>query len=298
MYRYLKPMAVALLGSSLLTGCFTASLWDKKQDPRNSRKDILSDKVVALGKPKTPLAQYPHAIAMVGTTNDYLVTTTETDTAILQKIFDELDSSSLLLLSDAMAKRNPAAVHELHLMGSYIQFKVDPSIHKTKQAAQTLQTSGVDGQITLAFNKKAKDVTQAETATLNKLGFRCYNDKMKTGLLEYVDSKDPTIYTFCTRPTNIHLTVIQKTTDNTQLPHQLKRPINIQVSYTTSDKLDTRGSLGYLGTGLATPVIVALDVVTFPVQAVVFGLMFRGHKVPDAPSQDIQNSQTKTANTP
>lgn len=235
---------------------------------------------------------------MVGTTNDYLVTTTETDTAILQKIFDELDSSSLLLLSDAMAKRNPAAVHELHLMGSYIQFKVDPSIHKTKQAAQTLQTSGVDGQITLAFNKKAKDVTQAETATLNKLGFRCYNDKMKTGLLEYVDSKDPTIYTFCTRPTNIHLTVIQKTTDNTQLPHQLKRPINIQVSYTTSDKLDTRGSLGYLGTGLATPVIVALDVVTFPVQAVVFGLMFRGHKVPDAPSQDIQNSQTKTANTP
>lgn len=135
MYRYLKPIAVALLGSSLLTGCFTQLTTSNTKKPTVKDVAILTDNIIALGKPKTPLAQYPYAMAMVGNKNDYLVTSAESDKAILQKIFSQLDSKSLHLLGAHEVKDKPEAIYE-HFFSDItrVRFKVNPDIHHKSQA--------------------------------------------------------------------------------------------------------------------------------------------------------------------
>lgn len=269
MYRYLKPIAVALLGSSLLTGCFTQLTTSNTKKPTVKDVAILTDNIIALGKPKTPLAQYPYAMAMVGNKNDYLVTSAESDKAILQKIFSQLDSKSLHLLGAHEVKDKPEAIYE-HFFSDItrVRFKVNPDIHHKSQAQKSL-TTGVSTKTIIAFFKPAKDVSSKEKSTLTSLGFDCISDTMQIYnwiAMRGIASDDPTLYTFCQRPTQVTLIPVQKTTNNAQLPHKLKRPLSIEVSYSTAKTIGTKGALANAGTVLMTPLAIAMDVITFPAQ--------------------------------
>lgn len=269
----LKILSLAL-SASILTGCATSALWDKADDFYSMPVALLlSDDLVALGKPKTPLSQYPHALAMVGTKHDYLVVSGEKDPAILQKIFGELEGKSLHLLGSAEGRYTlrPDTIYQEFFTGkTQVDFYVSPDIKRTSKAKQSLQESGVTTDVMVTFFKPAKQVTASEKATLAKLGFECTSDRLKQqGRYGASDSHtdDPTVYTLCHRNTHVKLTVIQKTTDNANLPHKFKRPLTININHHKNNTL--KDGAVTAGTALLTPVAVAIDVVTFPVQLVV-----------------------------
>lgn len=272
MRHILKPLCMTVLASSLLTGCLaTSTLWDKTVSTTPEDVTILNDDIVAFGKPKTPLAQYPYAMAMVGTTNDYLVTSGESDKAILQKIFSELDGKALHLLSSSESKTPAKAIYTSFFEGNVrVNFQVNPDIHHQEQAKTSLQTSGASTKATIAFFKPAKDVSSKEKDKLNSLGFSCITDKLQyegRGSTKDKYTDDSTLYTFCQRPTQMDLTVIQKTTDNSQLSHKFKRPLKIQATYRTKNR-PVGDKVVNTGIILITPVALAVDIVTAPLQLV------------------------------
>ncbi len=273
MRQYIKPFAIAAFGSSLLSGCIaTSALWDNMPEPSEEAVSVLKDEIIALGVPKTPLAQYPNAMAMVGTTNDYLVMSAEDDNAILQKIFTGLDTQSLHLLGTSESGRylkQNAIYQDFFLGNTYIDFYASNDIKRKKAAKAALANSEMAASVTIAFLKPANKVGRQEQTKLSELGFQCINDKMRrqdneASLDTYVE--DPTVYTFCYRPTKVALTVVQKTTDNATLPHKFKRPLHINAAYYPSTTVDE--AVLMTGTALVTPIALAIDVVTLPFMVV------------------------------
>lgn len=87
MNRFVKLGMTATITGTLLSGCATKTLWSGFDEGLPQEQIVLQDKLVALGKSTKPIAQYPHALALVGTKYDYLLMSGEQDSAILKKHF-------------------------------------------------------------------------------------------------------------------------------------------------------------------------------------------------------------------
>lgn len=276
MKAVLKVTALAVLSSSILSACATDAVLGSRARSHSETVTILKDEVYALGKPTQAIANFPHALALAGKQNDYLITSAENDPAIVEKLFTSFDTKSLLLFghSDKPLKVIDKDWFDTTSTNAWrTEFKVDSNIQRKKQATQSFEQSGVDSAVRVIFAKPANKVTKQEKANLQQYGFQCVSDRLTIVSHayhtpdKYVD--DPTVYTVCARPTKIHLTAVKKTINNAQLTHKLNRPRVIEVTYQTKHSRGVAGNLYNVGMIAMLPVALAFDIATFPVQAVV-----------------------------
>lgn len=273
MKAVLKVTALAVLSSSILSACATDAVLGSRARSHSETVTILKDEVYALGKPTQAIANFPHALALAGKQNDYLITSAENDPAIVEKLFTSFDTKSLLLFghSDKPLKVIDKDWFDTTSTNAWrTEFKVDSNIQRKKQATQSFEQSGVDSAVRVIFAKPANKVTKQEQANLQQYGFQCITDRLKEDKQShYADTNDPTLYTVCARPTKIHLTAVKKTINNAQLTHTLNRPRVIEVTYQTKHSRGVAGNLYNVGMIAMLPVALAFDIATFPVQAVV-----------------------------
>lgn len=271
----LKTTALVVLSSTILSACATDALMSSRARSYSETVTILKDEVYALGKPTQAIAHFPHALALAGKQNDYLITSAENDPAIVEKLFTTFDTKSLLLFghSDRPLKVIDKDWFDADSTHWRTEFKMDSNIQRKKQANQRFEQSGVDSAVRVIFAKQANKVTKQEQANLQKYGFQCVSDRLTIVSHayhtpdKYVD--DPTVYTVCARPTKIHLTAVKKTINNAQLTHKLNRPRVIEVTYQTKHSRGVAGNLANVGLIAMLPVALAFDIATLPVQAVV-----------------------------
>lgn len=266
-----KISMMAIATSTLLSGCLaTSTLWDMSEDLDSEQTTFFTDKVSALGKPTQPVPNFPNALVLLGEKNDYLITSAEQNPAIVERLFSDLDAKALTLIgryeSIPVKHIDYDWVH-YHNQANKVHFEIDPAIQRGKQANQSFTQSGVSGTLNVSFFKPANKITAQEKTKLQQYGFQCTSDRLahrQRPYSEYVYDDSPTVYTWCVRPTKIHLTAITKSQSSTQTTRELKTTRTIEVSYSKNNK--ARKNITNAGVILLTPVAIAVDVVTFPLQ--------------------------------
>lgn len=262
-----KLSIMAISVSTLLSGCLaTSALWDAEAIQDSEKTVILKDRVSALGKPAEPVPNFPNALVLLGEENDYLITSAEQNPAIVEHLFSNLDAKALTIISNHVSVPIEHIDYDwVHDPVSRIDFEIDPSIQYREYADQSFKQSGVGTTLNISFVKPADKITAQEKAKLQQYGFQCTSDRLahrRNG--DYTYDKSPTVYTWCVRPTKINLTAITKSQSSTQAMRQLNTSRTIQVSY--SQNVKGRKYATNTGIVLLTPLAIAVDVVTFPVQ--------------------------------
>lgn len=256
MSRFVKLGMTATITGTLLSGCATKTLWSGFDEGMPEEQTLLQDKLVALGKPTKPIAQYPHALALVGTQHDYLLTSGEQDPAILKNIFDDLDPKYLHLTSDSNRTQE---IYDRYLYKTEpLRMYINITDQIQNRPTADINKSGFNQTVTVVFDKSEKQVSKKEKALLAKYGFNCQSKSVQ------VSSGVDEMHTHCGRETKVNLTPIQKTVQNHTLEHKFKRPVMLEVVHYQA-KPKSASMIINAGVIALTPITIAIDVVTLPV---------------------------------
>ncbi|PYE38023.1 hypothetical protein [Psychrobacter fozii] len=264
--KKLSLLLVTLLGPSIvLNGCATAGLvnYTKTDHVEYHEKNILSEKVIAVGYPNKPITGYEDAMILAGKNYSFLVQPTvssHTSSDIFRRIFSQVDLGSLYIDTNPLfyypdpdaqttygtrdiQKKTQADSNELIL-----------DIDRDKSS----QVKDIPTLINLVYAKPINEVKNNEQPQLENLGFKC-----QTSVIAEQQSLA------CQRPVYIELTVASAVQNIDQINHKLKQPMTIQLN----EKWRTKDNANKLGVALL-PVSVAVDIVTFPIQAIGAGLLY------------------------
>ncbi len=251
--KYNKPFSVlavsALMLFPFISGCVATSYIKEKSNTQNTATStLLADTITHIGTPKNELKDFPYALVLVGDKNSYLLKSgNPNQPSVLRDIFTKIDTRYLYI--------EPNTSFQNHVS----------SINRTNNHYQVInnscyQNNKICDTVTLIFHKPKSTLKSYEQAELEKLGFGCHDDKSPQG--EFLD---------CSRKTAIDIHLTHKI-NNKSLPYRLKQPIELSIQESTSKHNPNKGY------ALLTPVAVAVDIITAPLQILFFtGSMAKNH---------------------
>lgn len=199
-------------------------------------KTLLSDKVIAMGKSKTPISSHEHALVLIGESNSYLIEPAGKDKMTFERIFTIVDLSSLYIRSKNETEDTSSKVsNSFEVLVNNDECEYQHGCHDME----------------LYFKKPLNDVLTKEQVQLESLGFDCY-----VGNIEG--------YLTCKRKVKIGFTVANQVQNFDNLQYKLKQQFDIRFYTEVLDNDESVIKKGIYYTLL--PVTMAIDVVTFPLQ--------------------------------
>lgn len=235
-----------LFSPLLLTACATNALFGNSETEITTKTKIaLQDQIIAIGRTSQPIQGYENALVLAGQTHSFFVQPnidSNNSADLFQKIFSHIDLKSLYL---APALDNDAMTQINTQQHNSILLKVDEKLKNNRSVPYITS---------LYFIKKTQLLTAKETSTLKDLGF-----KYQTELTDYPKQ------TFCIRTIHTQITLASKVQNLNQLQYKLKQPIDIQYQVTTTSRNYSRQAFK-----IFTPLTVAFDIVTSPIQGGIF----------------------------
>ncbi|WP_111860717.1 hypothetical protein [Acinetobacter sp. CFCC 10889] len=241
----IKPISIISF-STLISACATHALFGNSTTETNTKTSIaLQDQIVAIGHTSKPVKGFENALVLVGKQHSFFVqpnNDANNPSYLFQRIFTEIDLKSVYLA--------PSLGHN-----TTTQINTHQNNHIILELNEKIQNNrSVPYDASLYFIKASKDVSKNEKNQLLSLGFQC-----QTALEDYPQQ------TVCSREINTEITLASKVQNANSLPYKLKQPIDIQYKVTSTSKDYSRQFFKVL-----TPVTVAFDIVTFPIQGGIF----------------------------
>ena len=215
---------------------------------------MLQDKVIAIGRPSTPIPHYPYALILAGQKNSYLVQPVPSSTTplnLFEQIYSQIDLNYIYLDPNNQISRN--IQHNIKTPPeNKLEFKLgnEPKISDL-----------VNSKLGIYYLRELKKVPKKEKNQLAELGFQCDEANQSN-----------TKYYLCNRHINTTIQVASQVKNINNIQHTLKQPLNIEFTYTQTKKNYRRVGLKAL-----TPVAVAVDIITSPIQGaavLLYGLAF------------------------
>ncbi|MDO4426540.1 MAG: hypothetical protein Q4B88_00275 [Moraxella sp.] len=235
---FLKGLAVAGM-AAVLSGCMTAGVIYSSVQERYTQKIAASESIIAIGKPKTPIASHPHAMVLVGQENSILVTP-EPSMSIPQdlfgQIFERVDLNHLYITADTVGEER---LVELDLGVNPVGV---PQANKT---------------VSFLFLKPKSALKAGERASLQTLGFGC---EIKTH-----EAKEMLA---CVQSVETTFTLVKQAQNTQAMSYRLKEPLKVVFRY---EATHTRPAMLLL-----TPLAIAYDVVTLPLTIPAAGIAIIG----------------------
>ncbi len=245
------PLLMTLLASSLaLTSCATMSLVEstKAESAKQYEKTVITESVIAVGYPSQPIPQYEDAMILAGENYSFLVepvSTTNTPKSLFKTIFAQVDLKALYIdTTPAYAttqKKMQAASNRLVL---------------NVQSDDSQQIKKVPVEVGLLFVKPVSALQINEQRQLEQLGFSC-------DLKVIADIKNAV----CQRTVPTAITVATAVQNINNVNYKLKQPLTIELNYQWQSQSNNKRWLRVF-----TPVTVAVDIVTLPIQALGVGV--------------------------
>ena len=255
MYKKLPLLLVTLLGSSIvLNSCATASLvsYTKTDHVEEHVKNVLSENVIAVGYPNKPIKGYEDAMILAGKNYSFLVqpaVDSHTSSDIFRRIFAQVDLGSLYI--DTLPSYSTYNVQQKTQANSN-QLVINIDGNKTSKIKD------IPTFIGLLYAKPINEIKRNEQLQLENFGFEC-----QTAIIAEQQNM------ICQRIVRIELTVASTVQNIDQINHKLKQPMTVQLN----EEWNTRDNTNKFGVALL-PVSVAVDIVTFPIQAIGAGLLY------------------------
>lgn len=255
MYKKLPLLLVTLLGLSIvLNSCATASLvsYTKTNHVEEHVKNVLSENVIAVGYPNKPIKGYEDAMILAGKNYSFLVqpaVDSHTSSDIFRRIFAQVDLGSLYI--DTLPSYSTYNVQQKTQANSN-QLVINIDGNKTSKIKD------IPTFIGLLYAKPINEIKRNEQLQLENFGFEC-----QTAIIAEQQNM------ICQRIVRIELTVASAVQNIDQINHKLKQPLTIQLN----QKWEVSDHANKLGVVLL-PVTMAVDIVTFPIQAVGAGLLY------------------------
>lgn len=230
----------------LISACATHALFGNTETQTNSKTSIaLQDQIVAIGQASKPVKNFENALVLVGKQHSFFVqpnNDTNNPSRLFQSIFNKIDLKSVYLA--------PSLGHN-----TMTQINTHQNNHIILELNEKIQNHrSVPYDASLYFIKASKELSKSEKNQLLSLGFQC-----QTALEDYPQQ------TVCNREIRTIITLASKAQNANNLPYRLKQPIDIQYKVTSTSKDYSRQFFKVL-----TPVTVAFDIVTLPIQGGIF----------------------------
>lgn len=255
MYKKTPLLLVTLLGLSIgLSGCATASLvsYTKTDHVQEHVKNVLSENVIAVGYPNKPIKGYEDAMILAGKNYSFLVqpaADSHTSSDIFRRIFAQVDLGSLYI--DTLPSYSTYNVQQKTQADSN-QLVINIDGNKSSQIKD------IPTFIGLLYAKPINEIKLNEQLQLENFGFECQ--------IATIAEQQNMI---CQRIVRIELTVASAVQNIDQINHKLKQPLKIQLN----QKWEVSDNANKLGVVLL-PVTMAVDIITFPIQAVGAGFLY------------------------
>lgn len=239
-----------LASSLMMSSCATMGLIEntKSKSSKKYEESVLSENVIALGYPSAPIKGYENAMLLAGENYSFLVqpkASPDTPNDLFKTLFTQVDLGFLYI--DPKPKNYPIGLGG-HTV--YDTLDLDVESNNSKEIKQLTVDVG------LIFAKPVNMLKDNEQRQMEQLGFECkvFDIDKEKGLI-------------CQRviPTTITIASAVQNIDN--LDYKLKRPLTINFNYQGETKGSNREWLR-----IFTPVTIAVDIVTFPVQLLGAGL--------------------------
>lgn len=232
-------IGLIILSAMLLNGCATIHTVSSATDVRYKERTALSEKIIAVGKPKTPIPSHPYAMVLVGQTHSILVNpkpSVSVPQTLFNQIFDTVDLNHLYI----------TATNEQSQKTLTLNMGKDP-----------IGTPQVNQQVAFLFAKPTNLIKANEQKNLENLGFNCQTNTDNTS------SK-----LVCIQTVDTTFTLAQKAQNAHNVPYRFKEPLTINFNYEQSYKKPARL--------LLTPLALAVDVITLPITIPVAGIALIG----------------------
>ena len=237
-------VTATILLSPLLSGCVaTGMLIEKSQNNTKVDHLIYADTITHIGMPKSPLKDFPYALVMIGDKQSYLISSgDDARPSILHDIYKSIDTRYLYTRQIKGLSPDETVARQ---KGRYMATTIN-RCYKDNKLCDTVY---------VVFQKPIVNLTQTDEKKLNQLGFNC---RPNEELLQ------------CEQALSIVIHLAHKI-PNDNLPYRLKQPIDFSIheQYTKNGK---KPSI------MLTPVAVAVDAVTFPLQFLIgWGMLLNNH---------------------
>lgn len=250
--KRLSLLIATFLGSSiLLNGCATMSLLDRAESKpaKQYEKDVLAESVIAVGYPNVPIGGYESAMLLAGKNYSFLVQpieSSDTPENLFQTLFSQVDLNSLYI--DPMPTN--------YAVKEKMQAKSNTLILNLKND-DSKQIKNVTADIGLIFVKPVNSLRVREQSQIEQLGFEC--NKAIVAEQENI---------VCQRTVPTAITVASAVQNINNVNYKLKQPLTIEFNYQGKTKASNKEWLKVF-----TPVAIAVDIVTLPVQALAAGVV-------------------------
>lgn len=234
----------------VLSSCATMSLIEtaKSKSSKKYEKNVLSEKVIALGYPSTPIKNYENAMLLAGENYSFLVqpkVSSNTPNDLFKVVFKKVDLGFLYIDPKPKSSRIEPMKHTI-----YDTLELDVESDDSKKIKQ------LPVDIGLLFAKPVNLLKANEQRQMEQLGFECkiLGTKEKEDLI--CQHVVPTVFTLASAVQNID-----------DVDYKLKRSLTIDLNYQGETEGNSREWLR-----IFTPVTIAVDIVTSPVQLLGAGL--------------------------
>lgn len=243
---HLIKFTLITLSPMLLGACATNALFNNTATETSTKTQIaLQDQIIAIGHASKPIQGFEHALVLAGNQHSFLVQPNQDQNNprdLFQQIFSQIDLNAVYI---APAMLDETISHLNKQQYNSIILKLDEKLKNSQS---------VPYKASLYFLKPTQKVSAKEQVQLTSLGFKC-----QTKLQDYPQQ------TFCSRDINTEITLASKVQNLNNLQYKLKQPINIQYQVTTTSNNYSKHLFKVF-----TPVTVAFDIVTSPIQGGVY----------------------------
>ncbi len=231
-FKKLTSLALMTCLSILLSSCATTQYLASKTAPNNldsltqtKTQTLVSDVLVAIGKPTQKVQNYEDSLVLVGKNHSYFIEPNSND----KKLF-------------------------IYINQQDINAEIQSSC-RYKHGCGTVE---------LSFRKEKAKLLANEEKTVKKLGFQCHE--------QTITAKN---YLTCNNKVAIGYTVISQVKNVHSLQHTFKKAVNLTIVKKTNLKNQSiTGKQAVYYT--LYPVAVVVDIVTFPIQAILGLAMIDG----------------------
>lgn len=236
-FKKLTSLALMTCLSILLSSCATTQYLASKTAPNNldsltqtKTQTLVSDVLVAIGKPTQKVQNYEDSLVLVGKNHSYFIEPNSNDKKLFQQIFSQVDLSNIYINQQDINAEIQSSCRYKHGCGT----------------------------VELSFRKEKAKLLANEEKTVKKLGFQCHE--------QTITAKN---YLTCNNKVAIGYTVISQVKNVHSLQHRFKKAVNLTIVKKTNLKNQSVKKTGKQAVYYTLyPVAVVIDIVTFPIQAI------------------------------
>ncbi len=230
-FKKSTPQILTIYLPMLLSGCAATQLLGDAVLPnyQNTTQTVVSDVLIAIGKPTQHIKTYKAALVLVGNKHSHLIEPNSNNKQLFNRIFSRVDLNNMYINQQNINAEIKSSCRYRHGCGT----------------------------VDISFIKDKAKLQKNEENTVKALGFDCRDTMTKEKS-----------YLACNNTVSVGYTVITQVKNIGSLQHTFKKPVHLTVVKknnvkSTSDK--GREVMFYT----LSPITIAIDVVTFPIQAAI-----------------------------